>query len=214
MSSPASSPLSALVGAVLERALQAALALDPGTREGLRALTGRRLALCIEPPGLSLLLSVDGEGGIRVSPRAEEAELSLSASPAVLVSRWLGAPVAPGTLRMSGDVELARALDRLLSGYEPELERPFVMLFGELLGPRIAGIARAMIAGIAGQARAFAEDFRDWALEREGVAVSRPEAEAFYAEIEELRDAVERAEKRLDRIAATLAAMAEGGSRA
>lgn len=210
MSAPVTSPLAALLGAVLERALAAAVALDPGTEEGLRALAGRRVTIVLEPPGAALAISVKPDGRLSVEPGAEAAELRLAASPGALLSRLLGTPLAPGALRISGDVELARALERLLSGYEPELERPFVALFGELLGPRIARLARALLKLLAAQARAFAEDLRDWALEQGGVAVPRSEAEALYAEIEGLRDAVERAEKRLDRLAAALAGPADG----
>jgi ubiquinone biosynthesis protein UbiJ len=205
------SPLAALLGTVLERALAAAVALDPGTAEGLRALAGRRVTIVLDPPGVALTLSVKAEGRLRVEPEAEAAELRLAASPGALLSRLLKTPLAPGALRISGDVELARTLERLLSGYEPELERPFVALFGELLGPRVARLARALLELLAAQARAFAEDLRDWALDREGVAVPRAEAEALYAEIEGLRDAVERAEKRLDRLAAALGDAADGG---
>ncbi len=205
-------PLAGLLAAVLEQALEAALALDPATREGLQALSGRRLELSLEPPGLALLLIAEGDGRIRVSPGSGEAELSLRAGPGALLARLAGAPLAPGSMRVAGDLELARTLERLLSGYQPDLERPFALLFGDLLGPQLARFARGLLAALARQVRHFAEDLGEWMLDREGVAVSRGEAAAFYAEVEALREAVDRLEKRVERLVRTLAATEEGGA--
>lgn len=205
-------PLAALVASVLERALEAALALDPATREGLQALAGRRLELSLEPPGVALLLVAGGDGRIQVSPGSGEAELSLRAGPAALLARLAGVPLAPGSLRVAGDLELARALERLLSGYQPDLERPFALLFGELIGPQLARFARGLLAALARQARHLAEDFGEWMLDRDGVAVRRTEAAAFYEEIEALREAVDRLEKRVERLARTPPPTDEGAS--
>ena len=46
--------LKPLAGRTLEAALNRALALDPETRDGLRALDGRRIALHVAAPKLAL----------------------------------------------------------------------------------------------------------------------------------------------------------------
>ncbi|MBA2238448.1 MAG: SCP2 sterol-binding domain-containing protein, partial [Lysobacter sp.] len=53
--------LKPLAGRALEAALNRALALDPDTREGLRALDGRRVALYVAAPPLALQVRVQGE---------------------------------------------------------------------------------------------------------------------------------------------------------
>ena len=50
-----------IAGRTLEAALNRALALDPDTREQLRALDGQRIALHLETPPLAVQVCVDGE---------------------------------------------------------------------------------------------------------------------------------------------------------
>lgn len=194
-----------LFAGLIERALAGALALDPATRERLRALAGRRLCLRLDPPGLTLHLQAEESGAVRVLAAAGEAELSLAARPAAVLARLMGAPPPSGSLQIAGDVELARALERLLAAYEPDLDPPFVALFGDLLGPQLARLARGLLAALARQARAFGEDLREWIRDEEGVAVSAAEGRALQDEVEALRDAVERLEKRVERLAKALA---------
>src|SRR3546814_3281826 len=77
---PPTSPLDALkpaAGRVLEAALNRAVALDPDTRDALRALDGRRVELALQSPLLALQLRVDGER-LAVGPVEKENEPDLS----------------------------------------------------------------------------------------------------------------------------------------
>ena len=74
------SPLSRLkpvAGRALEIALNRALALDPDTRDSLRALDGRRVALRLASPPLALQVTVNGER-LEVGPVDGEVEPDLS----------------------------------------------------------------------------------------------------------------------------------------
>ena len=75
-------------GRALEAALNRALALDPDTRAGLRALDGRRVALALESPPLALQISVEGERLV-VGPvdQAREPDLGVRATLGGLLSQ-------------------------------------------------------------------------------------------------------------------------------
>src|SRR3546814_383244 len=114
---PPTSPLDALkpaAGRVLEAALNRAVALDPDTRDALRALDGRRVELALKSPPLALRLRVDGERLV-VGPVEKENEPDLSVRstlgallgqlPALLGARGDDAPPIGG-MRISGDADL------------------------------------------------------------------------------------------------------------
>ena len=74
-------------GRALEAALNRALALDPDTRAGLRALDGRKVALAVEAPPVALQIAVAGER-LEVGPvdDAREPDLGLRDH----IARFLG----------------------------------------------------------------------------------------------------------------------------
>src|SRR6476661_7544714 len=105
-----------LAGRTLEAALNRALALDPETRDGLRALQGQRIVLQIEQPPLAMQVRVEGERLV-VGPvdKADEPDLSVRSTLGALLAqlpmfRRDDAPPV-GRLHVSGDAELARRLN-------------------------------------------------------------------------------------------------------
>ena len=77
-----------LAGRALEAALNRALALDPETRAGLRALDGRRITLAVEAPPLAVQVTVEGDRLV-VGPvdGAREADLGVRATLGGLISQ-------------------------------------------------------------------------------------------------------------------------------
>src|SRR5690242_3855254 len=143
MSTP--SPLDALkplAGRALEGVLNRVLALDPDTREALRRLDGRRIALALESPPIALEISVAGDR-LKVGPaQADEPDLGLRATLAGALGAlpFLRPNDAPpvGKVRINGDADLARTLQQLARGFDPDWDKPFADAFGPILGPQIA----------------------------------------------------------------------------
>jgi ubiquinone biosynthesis protein UbiJ len=142
-----------LAGRALEAALNRALALDPETRDGLRALDGQRVALALEPLAagaqpLALQVRVDGERLV-VGPVAGEREPELSVRSTLggllaqlpMFRRQDAPPV--GTMKLSGDAELARRLQQLATRFDPDWQQPFAAVFGDVLGVQVANAVAA-----------------------------------------------------------------------
>src|SRR5688572_15276539 len=116
MTDPTSSPLAALkplAGRALETALNRALALDSDTRDSLRTLDGRRVALRLAAPPLALQIRAAGER-LEVGPVEDEPDLSVRSTLGGLLGQlpFLRNDDAPpvGKLRIEGDADLARRL--------------------------------------------------------------------------------------------------------
>jgi ubiquinone biosynthesis protein UbiJ len=203
------SPLDALkplAGRALEAALNRALALDPDTREGLRALDGRRVALHLATPPLALSVAVAGER-LQVGPvRDEGADLSVRSTLGGLIAQlpFFRNDDAPpvGKLRIEGDADLARRLQRLAERFDPDWEQPFAVVFGDVLGVQIANAVASALRHARGAAGDFAGATAEYLTEESRDVVGRDELNAFLDDVDTLRDDVERAGARVARLQA------------
>lgn len=212
MNASSPNPLRALLplaGRALQEALNRALALDPEARAQVLDLSGQAIELHLEAPALALRIAVTAEG-LEVGPAQpdNEPDLSLRASASALLERLLPAstgargPNPPGKLRISGDAELARRLQKLAANFDPDFDAAFARVFGEILGPQIAKALRSGWTSASAHARHLATDTVDYLVEERRDLVSRVEQEMFFDEVDDLRDAVERLEARIRRLPA------------
>ncbi|GAB2504143.1 ubiquinone biosynthesis accessory factor UbiJ [Lysobacter humi (ex Lee et al. 2017)] len=201
------SPLDALkplAGRALEAALNRALALDPETRDSLRSLDGRRIVLRLATPALALQVQVDGER-LRVGPVAdEEADLSVRATLGGLLAQlpFLRRDDAPpvGKLRIEGDADLARRLQRLAERFDPDWQRPFVAAFGDILGVQVAELFAGALRGAKTAAGVLATNTADFLQHESRDVIPRAELDAFFDDVDGLRDDVERLAARISRL--------------
>lgn len=192
-------------GHALQAALNRALALDADTRDALRALDGRSVALTIQSPHLALQVHVEGDQ-LRVGPIDGEPEpdLSVRSTLAGLIAqlpmfRRDDAPPV-GKLHVAGDAELARRLQRLAERFDPDWQQPFATVFGDVLGVQIAnalatGLQQVRIAG-----RNLAESAAEFVTEESRDVVAAAELNAFHDDVDVLRDAVERLAVKIARL--------------
>jgi ubiquinone biosynthesis protein UbiJ len=198
--------LKPLAGRALEAALNRAVALDPDTRDALQALDGRRIELTLASPPLALQLRVE-EGRLVVGPvdATREPDLAVRGTLGALISQlpFLRRDDAPpvGAMRISGDADLARRLQRLAERFDPDWQQPFAAVFGDVLGVQVANAfasalkrARTLGANLAGSTAEYVvEESRD--------VVGRDELAAFHDDVDVLRDDAERLVARVARLA-------------
>jgi len=197
--------LKPLAGRALEAALNRALALDPDTRDALKPLDGRRVALHLQAPALALEIRVDRER-LNVGPAFEESEpdLSVRATLGGLLSqlpmfRRDDAPPV-GKLRVSGDADLARRLQQLAQRFDPDWQQPFVAAFGEVIGVQVANAARGAFAQAKDLGADLAGNAASYVVEESRDVVGRAELDAFHDDVDRVRDDVERIAARVARL--------------
>lgn len=199
--------LKPLAGRALEAALNRALALDPDTRDSLRALDGRRVVLRLAAPSLALQIRVAADR-LEVGPvdEAGEADLSVRSTLGGLLSQlpFLRNDDAPpvGKLRIEGDAELARRLQKLAERFDPDWQQPFAAVFGEVIGVQIANVIASGLRHARDAAGALATSSAEYVTEESRDVVARDELNAFHDDVDRLRDDVERVAARVTRLRA------------
>ena len=206
MTDPAASPFDALkplAGRALEQALNRVVALDPDTAEALRGLGGRRIGLALEAPPIALELAV-ADGRLVVGPPKDDPDLGVRATISGVLSQlpFLRPPGSTpvGKVRINGDAELARQLQKLAQRFDPDWDEPFTRALGPVLGPQAARVLRDALAGGAKFAQGFSRDAVDYLVEERRDLVGKAELAAFHDDVDEVRDRVERLAARLARL--------------
>ena len=205
-------PLLDLAGRALGAALDRVVALDPATRARLAELEGRAIDLTWSDTGLAARLVVR-EGRFVFGPKPDASgappDLGVRASLAGVVNLLLrerggtglaGAAARGGKVDLSGDAELARTLSRLAERYEPDLERAFANVLGEVAGVQLARALKRGFDWARTSAATLAEDAGTFVRDESRDAVARGELDAFLADVDRLRDDAERLAARIARL--------------
>lgn len=207
MAAAASSAFDALkpiAGRALEAALNRLIALDPAARDALIALENRRIQLTMDAPALVMELTVR-DAWIAVGPVSADTEpdLAVRGTLGALLSQLpflrpkSGAGAGVGKVKISGDAELARQMQRLAERYDPDWNLPFTDLFGDVLGVQIASVVRAALRTGRDGAAQLARHGAEFLTEESRDAVGRAELDAHLDDVDALRDRVERLDARV-----------------
>lgn len=199
--------LKPLAGRALEQALNRVLALDPDTQAAISKLDQRRIQLALEAPAIALEISVDGNQ-LRVGPVQDgEADLGIRSTISGALSQlpfFRSSNAAPvGKVRINGDAELARQLQSLAKNFDPDWDKPFVEVFGVVIGTQIAKVLREAFKQGAGIAKKFGKDGVDYLTEESRDVVGSAEQAAFNEDVDDLRDRTERVLARFEKLKQT-----------
>jgi ubiquinone biosynthesis protein UbiJ len=187
---------------LIETELNRCVSESTAARELLARLRGSSFAVHVEGLGLTAVLHADDER-LRLDSDATNASATLRATPLDLL-RLLNADGVSGVKRtradLSGDLEVAERFARLLKLARPDLEEEVAKWVGDVPAHALGEAVRGAAAWLARAGAALRMNAAEY-LQEESRAMPAPlEAQAFYADVERLRDDVERVSARLKRL--------------
>jgi len=107
-----------------------------------------------------------------------------------------------GRMRIEGDADLARRLQRLAERFDPDWQQPFTRVFGDVLGVQVAKAFAAAFREARVAGRNLAESAAEYVTEESRDVVPRAELDAFHDDVDAVRDDVERLAARIERLRA------------
>jgi ubiquinone biosynthesis protein UbiJ len=185
---------------LLESAINRALDLDPEAPSVLAPLSGRRIAVHVEGAvALGVLVTFMRDRVSLSADTAGPADVTLRGTPAALVSllgRDEQLPAGVG-VSVSGEIGVLEQLRGALGRLRPDWEEPLARWLGDELGHPLARGLRALMATASRAARELEADTAEYLREESGFLVRREELDEFVEQVDLLRDAVERLDKRV-----------------
>ena len=164
--------------------------------EKLSPHAGRTVRLVCAPFDLTLAITEAGE----VAAAAHDAtpDTTISVTPGVLLRLAARDESAWNAAEVSGDMQLAAAVDYVRRNLEWDYEEDLSRVFGDVPAHRMAQGLRALEAFGRNAALNLARSFAEYAThEQPSLALPRA-VEAFNREVDEVRDHAARLEKRLE----------------
>jgi ubiquinone biosynthesis protein UbiJ len=189
--------------ALLEGAINTALALDPETLARLGRLEGKVIAVELEGAGVTLFLLPDGRGFRLMGHYEGEPDTRLRGTPLALLRLNGGKPgegLFSGAVKIEGDVELGQRVQRILGGLDIDWEEHLSRLTGDVVAHQIGNAVRGLLRWSEQAAASLGRGFADHVQEERRDLPPRWEVEEFLAGVDELRSAVDRLEARLRRL--------------
>jgi ubiquinone biosynthesis protein UbiJ len=184
--------LSSGVAAFVNRLLDA----DPAARDSLAPFAGRAVRFVLAPlPDLRLAVRADGS---LTAADAPEFHLVVTLTPGTLAALARRDEAAARTVTFMGDAEFAAVLQRVAGQLEWDVEEDLSKVVGDVAAHRLAQTARSFAAWQREAALRLGENLAEYVTEEAALLAARAEVDAFAREVAELRDAVERLEKRVE----------------
>jgi len=196
--------LQTAVLAALERVINRALELAPGSRADLEALEGKVFALHCTAPPLSVYLQVGAEGirlmGIYDGPvttsvggvASDFVELATATDPA--------AALINGRIELTGDSAPLIELQKIIAGLEIDWEAPLVDALGDVAGHQLAQLLRGAYGWGRQASGGLRRQLEEFIHEEARLTPPRLELEDFYRDVHQLGLQVERLQSRTQRL--------------
>jgi ubiquinone biosynthesis protein UbiJ len=182
-------------------ALNHLLEAEPWARERLAPFAGESLEMRAPPlPRLRFTIAADGRLG--AAPPAAEPSLVVTIRPEALAAAVKGEDHLLRSIDVTGNAKLAAEVMFLVRHLRWDVEEDVAKFVGDAAAHRLVGLARDAAAWHADAARRIAEGFVEYATEESRLLVTRGELEGIAEAHAHLRDALERLEKRIDRLGA------------
>jgi ubiquinone biosynthesis protein UbiJ len=202
-------PLARELAALLERALNREIAESTPARDLVADLDGESFAIDVRGLGVSCVLRAS-DGRVTVEPlwqaaadSARPISATLSATPIDLLRLARSADLSTlrGTLaEIKGSPEVAERFAKLLKLARPDLEEYASRWLGDVPAHALGEAARAAGAWLERAANALRANTAEFLQEESRALPATLEVQAFYSDVERLRDGVERAAARLARL--------------
>jgi ubiquinone biosynthesis protein UbiJ len=181
-------------------ALNHLLEAEPWARERLAPFSGETVALAAAPlPELRLSILFDG----RVAPAADGAaapSLTVTLGPDALAALVRGEEHFMRAVAVTGNARLASEVMLLVRHLRWDAEEDLSRLAGDVAARRIVEVAGRFGRWQADAVRRLAESLVEYAVEEKHILARRSEIEPLAGRIARLRDAIERLEKRVERL--------------
>ncbi len=181
-------------------ALNHLLEAEPWARERLAPFAGESLELRAPPlPRLRFTIAPDGRLGADLP--AAEPSLVVTIRPAALAAAVKGEDHLLRSIDVAGNAKLAGEVMFLVRHLRWDVEEEVAKFVGDVAAHRLVGLARDAAAWHADAARRFAGSFVEYAVEEKRMLVKRAALDEVAAAHAQLRDGLERLEKRIERLA-------------
>ncbi|MBA2689906.1 MAG: hypothetical protein H0U63_03800 [Burkholderiales bacterium] len=186
------------VTGALSAPLNGLLLRNPWATLRLGAFVGKTAELRIFP-GI-FRLTVTDDGLLQPAPAELTADTVIALTPALALRILAGDDKALREATIEGDSAFGQEIAYLTQHLNWDFEEDLSRLFGDVIAHRIGQTARNLNRWRVEAGRSLAENFRDYWVQERPLLAAREAVDDFNGSVDQLRDDLERLEKRIERL--------------
>jgi ubiquinone biosynthesis protein UbiJ len=183
----------------ITRTLNHVLGTAPLAMERLRRHAGRTAVVHVGPLTFAWLVQTTGLVEAAAAPEGP-VDLRITISPFLLPRLAAGDETALREVKTEGDAEFAQDVAFLARNLSWDVEEDLSKVTGDIVAHRVVGGAKAAHAWSRDAAMRVLAGAAEYWTEEDPLIASRVKVEDFVREVSELREAVDRLEKRIERL--------------
>ena len=175
------------------------LAAEDWARQRLAPFAGETVELRAAPLPTLRLRILEG-GSVQAADETAEPGLTMTLKPDLLVALARGEEHALRAVDVQGNAKLAAEVLVLARHLRWDVEEELSRVFGDVVAHRVAGAARAFAAWHLDTAQRLTGALVDYGVDEKRLLIRRAELETLAEPLAQLRDAIARLDKRLERL--------------
>ena len=149
---------------------------------------------------LRVAVAVDPDGTLRVAPEGAVPSVTIRLTQATVLQILAEGEDAWRKANVQGDSEFAAAISKVAANLRWDVEEDLSRVFGDIAAHRMAAAGRSAAAWPKQAATSLAGTVAEFLTEEKHLLVTPLRAAEFVRDVDELRDAVERLDKRIERL--------------
>jgi len=169
-------------------------------RSLVERLAGRSLEVRVKSTPMAIRFAVAG-GRVTVGSGGDGEPDAVIEGPPLSLAALAGPEpedrIRQGSIRISGDAETAQLFQKLFKAARPDLEEELSRLVGDVAAHHLANVARGVLDFGRRAADTFSRNMGEYLTEESRDLPARPEVEAWFEQVDRLREDVDRLEARL-----------------
>lgn len=174
----------------------------PWARDKLSAHAGKTALFDVFPARLAVAVAADGR--LQPAPPQASPAVTIRLTHLTLLEVLADGEEAWRKAEVAGDTDFAAVISQVASNLRWDVEEDLSRVVGDIAAHRVAQAGRAAAAWPKQAAVSMAENAAEYLTEEKALLVTPLQAAEFMCEVDELRDAVERLDKRIERLSRRL----------
>ena len=183
---------------LLTRMLNHLITQNNWARGELQPFSGQTVTIHLGPTKANLTILENG--GLAMAGESALSDASISLSPS-LALRILAKDVsASNQVQITGNTELAKALAKVLQGMRWDYEEDLSKIIGDIPATQANAFAKKTFSEAKSKVINMTEMLTEYWQEENPLIAKKRHVEAFVKDVDQLRDDVERLEKRIEKL--------------
>jgi len=189
---------------VMESSINGLLALDEYSRENAAPLSGKLIKIEITDLNVAFYLSISNRQQVMVLSYGEDADVEIRATSVNLAKMSMmedaNRMVLNQDVLIHGDVGTVSQVQAFIASIHIDWEEHLSRLTGDMIAHKIGSSFRAGAAWLRQSAKSFAQDMSEYARYEAEWLPDQEEGEEFAAQVNQIRNDVDRLEARVKRL--------------